>query len=95
MDYIKVDPSNGFVTQQSSIVTSSTMTAGNEEGKYYIQTTDAAGNALALSFEDRSGVFADYSETVTSTLDSTDLSTTISDQVEIRADTSSVQRYDW
>ncbi len=92
LDYIKVDPSNGFVTQQSSIVTTATMTAGTGTNQYQIQTTDTSGNNLAIVFNDST---ADYSVTVTgTTLDATSLSTTVSDQVEIRANTNSVQRYD-
>lgn len=92
LDYIKVDPSNGFVTQQSSIVTTATMTSGNQSGQYQIQTTDINGNNLALVFNDST---ANYSVTVANTtLDATSLSTTVSDQVEIRANTNSTQRYD-
>ncbi len=92
LDYIKVDPSNGFVTQQSSIVITATMTSGTQSGQYQIQTTDANGNNLALVFNDST---ADYSITVANTtLDATSLSTTVSDQVEIRANTNSTQRYD-
>jgi len=92
LDYIKVDPSNGFVTQQSSIVTTATMTSGNQYGQYQIQTTDILGNNLVLVFNDST---ADYSVTVANTtLDATSLSTAVSDQVEIRANTNSTQRYD-
>ena len=92
LDYIKVDPSNGFVTQQSSIVTTATMTSGTQSGQYQIQTTDINGNNLALVFNDST---ANYSVTVANTtLDATSLSTTVSDQVEIRANTNSTQRYD-
>jgi len=92
LDYIKVDPSNGFVTQQSSIVITATMTSGTQSGQYQIQTTDASGNNLAIVFNDST---ADYSVTVANTtLDATSLSTTVSDQVEIRANTNSTQRYD-
>ncbi len=92
LDYIKVDPSNGFVTQQSSIVITATMTSGTQSGQYQIQTTDASGNNLAIVFNDST---ADYSVTVANTtLDATSLTTTVSDQVEIRANTNSTQRYD-
>ncbi len=92
LDYIKVDPSNGFVTQQSSIVITATMTSGTQSGQYQIETTDASGNNLAIVFNDST---ADYSVTVANTtLDATSLSTTVSDQVEIRANTNSTQRYD-
>ena len=92
LDYIKVDPSNGFVTQQSTIVTSVTITAGTGTNQYQIQTTDTSGNNLALVFNDST---ANYLVTVANTtLDATSLSTTVSDQVEIRANTNSVQRYD-
>tara|TARA_R110000765_G_scaffold408517_1_gene506308 strand:+ start:1047 stop:1961 length:915 start_codon:yes stop_codon:yes gene_type:complete len=92
LDYIKVDPSNGFVTNQTNIVTTSTMTSGGSTNQYQIQTTDASGNNLEIVFNDST---ANYLFTVTgTTLDSTNLSTAVSDQVEIRADTSSVQRYD-
>ncbi len=92
LDYIKVDPSNGFVTNQTNIVTTSTMTSGTSTGQYNIQTTDASGNNLALVFNDST---ADYSVTVANTtLDATSLTTTVSDQVEIRANTNSTQRYD-
>ena len=92
LDYIKVDPSNGFVTQQSTIVTSLTITAGTGTNQYQIQTTDTSGNNLALVFNDST---ANYSVTVANTtLDATSLSTAVSDQVEIRANTNSTQRYD-
>lgn len=92
LDYIKVDPSNGFVTNQTNIVTTSTMTSGTSTGQYNVQTTDASGNNLAIVFNDST---ADYSVTVANTtLDATSLATTVSDQVEIRANTNSTQRYD-
>jgi len=92
LDYIKVDPSNGFVTNQTNIVTTSTMTSGTSTGQYQIQTTDASGNNLALVFNDST---ADYSVTVANTtLDATSLTTTVSNQAEIRANTNSTQRYD-
>jgi len=68
------------------------MTAGTGTYQYEIQTTDISGNNLAIVFNDS---LADYSVTVTgTTLDATSLSTTVSDQVEIRANTNSTQRYD-
>ena len=92
LDYIKVDPSNGFVTNQTNIVTTNTMTSGTQTGQYQIQTTDASGNNLAIVFNDST---ADYSITVANTtLDATSLSTVVSNQAEIRANTNSTQRYD-
>ena len=92
LDYLRIDPSTGFVTSQTNIATVTTMTAGTGTYQYEIQTTDISGNNLAIVFNDSS---ADYSVTVTgTTLDATSLSTTVSDQVEIRANTNSVQRYD-
>jgi len=92
LDYLRIDPSNGFVTSQTNIATVTTMTAGTGTNQYQIQTTDTSGNNLAIVFNDST---ADYSVTVTgTTLDATSLSTTVSDQVEIRANTNSVQRYD-
>ena len=92
LDYLRIDPSTGFVTSQTNIATVTTMTAGTGTNQYQIQTTDTSGNNLAIVFNDST---ADYSVTVTSTtLDATSLSTTVSDQVEIRANTNSVQRYD-
>lgn len=92
LDYIKIDPSTGFVTSQTNIVTVTTMTAGTGTYQYQIQTTDINGNNLAIVFNDST---ADYSVTVANTtLDATSLSATVSDQVEIRANTNSTQRYD-
>ena len=92
LDYLRIDPSTGFVTSQTNIATVTTMTAGTGTNQYQIQTTDTSGNNLAIVFNDST---ADYSVTVTgTTLDATSLSTTVSDQVEIRANTNSVQRYD-
>jgi len=92
LDYLRIDPSTGFVTSQTNIATVTTMTAGTGTYQYEIQTTDISGNNLAIVFNDST---ADYSVTVTgTTLDATSLSTTVSDQVEIRANTNSVQRYD-
>ena len=92
LDYLKIDPGTGFVTSQTNIATVTTMTAGTGTYQYEIQTTDISGNNLAIVFNDST---ADYSVTVTgTTLDATSLSTTVSDQVEIRANTNSVQRYD-
>ena len=92
LDYLRIDPSTGFVTSQTNIATVTTMTAGTGTYQYEIQTTDISGNNLAIVFNDS---LADYSVTVTgTTLDATSLSTTVSDQVEIRANTNSVQRYD-
>jgi hypothetical protein len=92
LDYLRIDPGTGFVTSQTNIATVTTMTAGTGTNQYQIQTTDTSGNNLAIVFNDST---ADYSVTVTgTTLDATSLSTTVSDQVEIRANTNSVQRYD-
>ena len=92
LDYLRIDPGTGFVTSQTNIATVTTMTAGTGTYQYQIQTTDTSGNNLAIVFNDST---ADYSVTVTgTTLDATSLSTTVSDQVEIRANTNSVQRYD-
>ncbi len=92
LDYIKVDPSNGFVTNQTNIVTTNTMTSGTSNFNYQIQTTDASGNNLAIVFNDST---ASYSVTVANTtLDATSLSTIVSNQAEIRANTNSTQRYD-
>ena len=92
LDYLKIDPGTGFVTSQTNIATVTTMTAGTGTYQYQIQTTDTSGNNLAIVFNDST---ADYSITVTgTTLDATSLSTTVSDQVEIIANTNSVQRYD-
>lgn len=92
LDYIKVDPSNGFVTNQTNIVTTNTMTSGTSNFNYQIQTTDASGNNLDLVFNDSA---ASYSVTVANTtLDATSLSTIVSNQAEIRANTNSTQRYD-
>jgi hypothetical protein len=92
LDYIKIDPSTGFVTSQTNIVTVTTMTAGTGTYQYQIQTTDINGNNLAIVFNDSP---EDYSVTVANTtLDATSLSATVSDQVEIRANTNSTQRYD-
>jgi hypothetical protein len=92
LDYIKIDPSTGFVTSQTNIVTVTTMTAGTGTYQYQIQTTDISGNNLAIVFNDST---ADYSVTVANTtLAATSLSATVSDQVEIRANTNSTQRYD-
>lgn len=95
LDYIKIDPSNGFVTTQANLVTTSTMTSGTSTYQYQIQTTDISGNNLEIVFNDASGTDNNYFSTVTgTTLDSTSLAAAVSDQVEIRANTSSVQRYD-
>ena len=92
LDYLRIDPGTGFVTSQTNIATVTTMTAGTGTNQYQIQTTDTSGNNLALVFNDST---ANYSVTVANTtLDATSLSTTVSDQVEIRANTNSVQRYD-
>ena len=95
LDYIKIDPSNGFVTTSTNIVTTTTMSEGTSSTQYEIFTQASNNDALYVTFNDASGIDNDYSVEVSgTTLDSTGLSTTVSDQVEIRANTNSVQRYD-
>lgn len=71
-DYLKINPTNGFVTTQSDIVVSSNMTSGSSTGNYSIVTpTDF----------DFMSTFTDLSETVTgTTLEATDLPQTVSNQ---------------
>ena len=95
LDYIKIDPSNGFVTTSTNIVTTTTMSEGTSSTQYEIFTQASNNDALYVTFNDADGGDNDYSVEVSgTTLDSTGLSTTVSDQVEIRANTNSTQRYD-
>ena len=72
-DYLKINPTNGFVTTQSDIVVSSNMTSGSSTGNYSIVTP------TGFNFGD--GSSADLSETVTgTTLEATDLPQTVSNQ---------------
>ena len=71
-DYLKINPTNGFVTTQTDIVISNNMTSGSSTGNYSIVTP----NSFTFS-----GSLTDLSETVTgTTLEATDLSQTVSDQ---------------
>ena len=71
-DYLKINPTNGFVTTQSDIVVSSNMTSGSSTGNYSIVTP---------SDFDFMSSFTDLSETVTgTTLEATDLPQTVSNQ---------------
>ena len=71
-DYLKINPTNGFVTTQADIVVSSNMTSGSSTGNYSIVTP--------TDFDFLSSV-TDLSETVTgTTLEATDLSQTVSNQ---------------
>lgn len=71
-DYLKINPTNGFVTTQADIVVSSNMTSGSGTGNYSIVTPE--------DFDFLSSV-TDLSETVTgTTLEATDLSQTVSNQ---------------
>lgn len=71
-DYLKINPTNGFVTTQADIVVSSNMTSGSSTGNYSIVTP--------TDFDFLSSV-TDLSETVTgTTLEATDLPQTVSNQ---------------
>ncbi len=95
LDYIKIDPSNGFVTTATNIVTTSTMSSGTSVTQYEIFTQASNNDALYVTFNDASGIDNNYLTTVANTtLTATSLSTAVSDQVEIRANTNSTQRYD-
>lgn len=71
-DYLKINPTNGFVTTQADIVVSSNMNAGSSTGNYSIVTPSDFDFTTSVT---------DLSETVTgTTLEATDLLQTVSNQ---------------
>ena len=71
-DYLKINPTNGFVTTQADIVVSSDMTSGSSTGNYSIVTPGDFDFSTSVT---------DLSETVTgTTLEATDLPQAVSNQ---------------